>query len=491
MSFHLLRCFWVVSLILITIQKNEAQTVTAQAIQNEITRIMADPQLKHARLGLYVQNVKSNKVLLNHNGTKSFTPASVMKVISTATALNVLGKNYKFITRLEYDGIIQNGVLKGNLYIRGGGDPTLGAEGLGILMKTWTDAIKKLNIKRIDGKIVGDARIFEHQMTPPNWSWVDLGNYYGAGASGLSIHENMYRVYFKSGAKIGSATTVVRHEPKITNLWFTNEVTAGTKNSGDQSYIYGSPYSFHRYVRGTIPVGQKAFAVKGSMPDPALFCADFLRRKLQTAGVFVNGEATTVRHLKHQNKMSWKKRTVFHTHYSATLQEIVKKTNLKSMNLYAEHLFKMISQKLKGKGSTKVSASLIESHWRAKGINTGGLVVDDGSGLSRTDLVTPQQLTQILDKMQDSKNFDALFYSLPVAGKSGTMARRCRGTIAQGNLRAKTGSLTGVRSFSGYVTNPQGQRLAFTLMVNNYTGAGYNVSAKLEKLLVLVAKLKS
>lgn len=469
-------------------QENNDNEASAEDILKEIRKLLSEEKLKNASLGFYAIPVLSDKPLAEYNSEQSLSPASTLKIVTTSAALAVLGQDFVFETKLEYDGkITSEGTLEGNLYIKGGGDPTLGANNLNALMDNWAKAIKDKGIKKINGILVGDASIFEDHLTPDTWTWADMGNYYGAGACGLSIAENAYKIFFSAENKVGINAKFLRTEPQINNLEIVNEVQTGTSDSGDNAYIYGAPYSFLRYIRGTIPAGANNFEIKGSLPDPALFCAEYLQKKLIANGISCK-EVSTDRLLKIKNKFSDDKRTVLHQTFSEALKEIVKTINLESMNLYAEHCLKMIAYKKTKEGSNAKGIEEISNFLKSKKIDTNGLLMYDGCGLSRFNALTTKQLALILKTMQNENEFQSLFYSLPIAGKTGTMKNRCKGTVAEGNLRAKSGSVSGIRSFAGYVNSRSGKRIAFAIMVNNFSGSGSELAKKLEKIMVLLAQ---
>lgn len=380
-------------------------------------------------VGIYAVDAESGRVLYDENSQKNMTPASSLKVVTTATALQILGPEFRFKTELEYDGSLESGTLKGNLYIHGGGDPCLGVD-IAKQIEEWTSAIQKLGIHVIEGEVVGDASRWESALAPPGWLWEDLGNYYGAGACALSFHENKYTLFFKPG-RVGEAAQILRLDPFIPGLQLVNEVKTGPEGSGDRACIYGSEYSLLQIVRGTIPAGLKEFAIKGAIPDPAQFCAITLIDALKDKGIAIK-----------RQRIPSGKRTAFHTTYSPPLKEIIFSTNHKSHNLYAEHLLKKMGEATYGEGSTQGGIQAVKSFWQAQQIDLEGLA--DGSGVSRKNLVTARQMVAILLKMKDSMLFRN---SLPEE-KTG--------------IRAKSGSMTGVIAYAGYAG-----RVVFAIIVNH------------------------
>jgi D-alanyl-D-alanine carboxypeptidase/D-alanyl-D-alanine-endopeptidase (penicillin-binding protein 4) len=337
----------------------------------------------HASVSAYAVHMETGEVLIDENSNKSLIPASCLKVVTTAAALHILGPESKFQTDLTIDGTIEEGELKGNLIIVGGGDPCLGSgASWGKQIETWVEAVQKKGIKKIEGKVIGDASLWEKALAAPSWEWEDLGNYYGAGACALTFHENNYAVFFKPGKKEGEEAAILRTEPAIATISMQNEVKTGPIGSGDRACIYGSEFSPVQHLRGTIPLGVNEFSIKGAIPDPAAFCAHLLKTALQKKGITVNDQALP----------QGKNRTILHTTYSPSIKEIVHQTNQKSVNLYAEHLMKKIGQSVLKEGSTSAGAKAIADYWSKQKIDLEGFNMVDGSGLSRKNLVTAKQM---------------------------------------------------------------------------------------------------
>ena len=464
-------------------------TVTAfaqNAIQNKTNQLVQSEVMKHGQLGVYVMEVNSGKVLASSEANKSLIPASTLKAIVTASALKMLGANYQFKTELQYDGVISNGVLKGNLYIKGYGDPTLAsdqmdeADGLEVIQQAWIAAIKKAGIRQIDGAIVGDGSYFKGNIAGKSWQWNDLGNYYASGAWGLNFHENLYYLYLQKTSNIGGTPKVVRTQPRIPNLRFVNELKSAGSRTGDNAYIYGGPYAETRFIRGTIPAGSGTFKIKGSIPDPPFLAAHSLLTALENSGI-----STQKRALTHIEVPQKSRRQILHIHYSPTLNEITKRANHKSVNLYCEAMIRAIGAKNNTKNSLEGGIEAIEEYWEAQGLNISGFFLTDGSGLSPRNGITPSQMVGILRLVaRDRALFNTFYATLPIGGQSGTIKYLFKGTAAAGNIRAKSGSLGRVRSYTGYAKSASGKLLAFAVIANNYKGSSRTIRRELEKLMV-------
>ncbi len=405
-----------------------------------------DPcSLDHAIVSIYAIDSKTGKVLIDQNSDLSLMPSSCIKIATTAAALHLLGENHRFETHLEYDGFIDHQTLQGNLYIRGGGDPCLGSDRIaGALpwekqIETWADAIQKLGIQRIKGQVIGDATKWEKALAAPSWNWEDLGNYYGAGACALSFHENSYSIFFKPGSHVGQDAAILRTDPPLSSHCFQNEVKTGPEGSGDCACIYGSEYSSTQYIRGTVPAAVKEFAIRGAIPDPPTYCANLLVKELQNRGITIEK----------QNLSQSDKRVDFDTTYSPTVKEIVHWTNRMSINLYAEHLLKGMGEKIFNEGSTTSGIKAVTNFWRSQNLDLGGLNMVDGSGLSRSNLITTKQLVVMLLQIKKSDCFSTFFESLPQRG---------------GLMRTKSGNMSLVKGHAGYTGD-----VVFAILINQCT----------------------
>lgn len=396
-------------------------------------------------------------------------PASTMKAITTATALELLGADFQFETNLEIAGTLdEEGTLAGDLIVRGGGDPTLGSSNIAATFSRWRAALSEAGIKKIEGSIIGDASLFGTRMVPDSWQWNDFGNYYGSGASGLTFHQNQFYCSFRT-PKVGGRAPLIGTDPKLPEVEFVNEMRVGSPGSGDNGYIYGAPYGKVYYLRGTVPAGSGSFTIKGSLPDPAFFCARAFSKYLVDGGMIVTGEPTTIRRLAIEDK-SVAARKIIHTESSDSLGALMVLTNQKSNNLRADCMHRMIGWKASKEATIKASSEATRKHWAAKGVDMRGFYMDDGCGLSRANTVTPRQMAMILYHAAKGEEFDVFYRSLPVSGRSGTLRSMGRGSSSEGRIVAKSGTIGRVRNYAGYVNARSGKRYAFALFVNNYSG---------------------
>lgn len=481
------------------LQKEEKTDTVKEpnAVEAELLEFINDVELQNASIGFYAIDMSSGDVIAQHDPDLSLVPASTMKLVTTATALEMLGSKFHFRTTVEYDGKIDSArVLHGNIYIKGGGDPALGSEYFKNVylkphfMEKWVKAIQDLGIDSVDGAVIGDARIFDINMIPHTWIWGDIGNYFGSGPCGLTVYDNKYDVYFKSGAKNGDSTWITRIEPDIPGISFINKVKASSVMK-DMAFIYGYPYDTLRLITGSIPKGKDEFIIKGSIPDPPYLVAKELEGRLKDAGINCSMPATTIRKITMTQELPDSSRTKITVTYSPKLEHIIFDTNHKSLNLWAEHLLNYFGVFKYNCGDTFSGTKALTAFWKSKGMDTKGMYVNDGSGLSRYNGITVKHLVAILRYMKnESDHFDAFYKSLPIAGKTGTIKSICRGTVAQNNLRAKSGYMSRVRSYAGYVTTVSERDIAFAVIVNNFNCTPYQIKKKIEGLLVKLAELK-
>ncbi len=468
------------------------QLLNSQPILHKVKNFYKTDILKHSQWGISFKYVGSNDELFSYNPELALAPASGLKIITTATALNYLGEDFQFTTKLYYSGNISpEGILNGNVYIVGGGDPTLGSDvvknslSLNKLLDSLSNVIKSLGIRKIVGSVIADNLMYEGNSVPDYWQYMDLGNYYGAGAEALTIHENSYDLYFLPAKNIGDTAEIAEIVPQIPNLVFSNYMLTGPVGSGDNGYIYSAPYQFFALLRGSIPQGYNTFKIKGSIPDPALFAAQIFSKKLKDDNVDVLYEP-----YKLNFKREYDENKLIAVIKSPPLKDIVSLTNKKSINLYAELLLKAISFRFGGKGNTMFGTGIIKKYLDSLKISTQPLDLYDGSGLSRTNTITAKLMTDFLSAITEAPYFTSFYNSLGIAGVSddeSSYKNFGSGTILEGNARLKSGYINKVRSISGYVKGKSGKLIAFSLIANNFFGSAKQIDAIHSKIIEFIA----
>jgi D-alanyl-D-alanine carboxypeptidase/D-alanyl-D-alanine-endopeptidase (penicillin-binding protein 4) len=434
-------------------------------------------------ISLAVCDARTGEILIKSEPQLSLVPASIFKVVTMATALEVFGPDYRFKTVLAYSGSIKNDTLWGDLLIIGGGDPTLGSDyfpGTKSFTDDWAKSLKTAKIRVVTGKLIVDSSVYEKIQVPGTWAWEDLGSYYGATPSGVSVYDNLFEIHMSSPLAVDQPAKIRSVKPEIPGLEIRSEVLSSDINS-DQSYIFGNPEDNRRVIRGTIPKGESDFTVKASMPDPAVVLSFIFRQKLRESGIEILGttayERATIGY------------SVVKETFSPPLSEIIRITNFESVNLFAEHLLKHLAWQKNGIGTTKDGCQFVADFWKEKGMPMNGFFMTDGSGLSRFDALTAGQMCWILNYMNArSSNKELFIKSLPAAGW-GTLTAFDPENFPNNCLRAKSGSMTRVRCYAGYLKTDSGKDLSFAIMLNNFSCTMKEATQKIQELLVKFREL--
>jgi D-alanyl-D-alanine carboxypeptidase/D-alanyl-D-alanine-endopeptidase (penicillin-binding protein 4) len=467
------KTFFIISLILMTLPS------FAQESSSETYR--SDSSLMHASVSLCVADAETEVVFIDYNSEISLIPASVMKVITSAAALELLGPDYTFKTKVGYTGSLnkRSGKLTGNIIILGGGDPALGSqyfsEHYQNFTDNWVSEIKKLGIKRIKGRVITDDSYYDYLPVPDKWLWEDEGNYYGAGAYGLSVFDNSYEIHFKTFSD-SSSPEITRIIPIECTQELTNFLIAsGTTDEGN---IFSAPYSTSGWMHGSIPVNQLDFVLKASVTDPPLLLARMINDKLKVNKVKISGTPTTRRVEKKYKEVKIEQITET---VSPPLTDIIEVLNHESVNLFAEHLIKELGRKFKNTGSTAAGSAVITDFLRNCGIDTNGMFIEDGSGLSPLNSINTRELVHLLVYMKNKgKYFAQYLSSFPDAGKEGTLKNYFKDPVFDSRLKAKSGSMTRVRSYAGYFTTLSGKKMVFSIIINNYSGPSKKIITGIE-----------
>ena len=459
-----------------------------------VDSVQNDPEIRSGIVAASIRSTQTGEYKFQYNAYKSVNSASVLKLVSTASALSVFGPNYRFRTFLEYDGIIVDSVLQGNIYIRGTGDPSLGSARIGSsvdeVSKYFALKIKEYGIKKIDGYILGDGSMFSENTLADSWVWGDIGNYYGAGINGLNINENLYSVYFKQSKRVGDFAPITKITPEIPNIKNINKVSIAERGSGDNVQLYSTPFSATVLSEGTIPAGENEFPVKGSIPDPPTFLAYQVQKGFISIAGMIENPIVSFHNFKSSEGYYPKQRYIIFTYDSPPLSSLIKDCNYHSINLYADAFLKSVGYNLSKDGSFDAAVKTQKQLWSQKGVDLQGFMIRDGSGLSPSGVLTANNLTDILFSMKSDASFPEYYASIPIVGVSGTVQNLAKGSKAAGNVRAKSGSISNTRSFSGYFTALSGEMMSFTYIINRYAdGADRKVRRYLEEMIKLMVEI--
>ena len=454
-----------------------------------LERFLGAPYMKGASVSFMIKDIQNDTAIISYDAFREVIPASVLKIVTTASALEIFGEDFRYETAIAYDGQINDSTLFGNLYIIGSGDPTLGSSELGKdsdkTIREWIAAIKKCGIRTITGSVIADESIFDLEGVSMKWMREDLGNYYGQGSYGLNIFDNRYTLYLQTSAP-DSKPFILKTEPEIPSLIFRNYLITA-KSEKDSSYITGFPFVNERYLYGVVPPNRNVFQLKGDIPEPALFLAQYLTKQLQNSAVNVCDSPTDYRIILQNNGLMNHDRKIIAITYSPAMRELIRITNHVSHNLYADALLKTIGLKHPADevtSSFEKGFRILKQHWKEKGLNTSSLWMFDGCGLAATDKLTASFVCDLLSYMYTQSSVSKSFIkSLPRAGMEGTVANTLRGSQLQEVARLKSGSMSRVRSYAGYVTKDN-KAYAVVILINNFSCTQAQLKMDIERLLL-------
>lgn len=464
-------CFALVALFFL-FQLNAFSQSLGEKVGKSFAVFEADRDLKYGIASLTVMNTRTGEIVYAKYDKLGMAPASTLKTITLATAYDVLGKDFKYETDLLYSGVIKDGVLEGDIIIKGSGDPSLGSDNFKetkteVLLKRWTEAIKSAGIKRISGRVIADDSMFNGQMAPEGWIWSDMGQYYGAGVSALNWHENKMRVVFAAKGRVGDKATFVRTIPMSSEMEIINEVTIGPAGSGDQVYAYSAPYSTKIILRGTYGIDLNK-EIEISMPDGAYEVAFGLSSALISQGIAVNGEVNTAFLLQSEGKKMPANAIVLDRYLSPDLNRLSYWFLKESINLYGEALLKTAAFHEGINTKTSDASAWEQKFWASRlAIDLGALKIMDGSGLSPENRVTTLAMVQVLNDIRKENWFDSYYENIPLVN----------------NMKMKSGTIDGVLGYAGYHTSRDGTPLVFAFLVNNHEGRASSMRQKMFRVL--------
>ena len=476
--------------------------------QKAVEDICAQEPLRAGLVGVLAVRADGD-TLVAINVRQRLVPASNVKLLTTGLALHRLGADYRFETRIAHTGTVQDGILRGDVYILGGGDPTTGsrsdcAEGIGKTFATWAKLLADAGIKTVEGRILGDPRAFA-TPTPQNlgWTFDDLGTYYGAGPTGLNFFENAQNFYITPGTA-GSAPNYKVQYPETPWIRVDNHAVTGPARSSNSLYYVNSTLVPHAELAGSFPVDRRGYTLECSNAFGAYTCAWYFRNYLQKNGIEVRGgwgDITPQGEVRtdltpgtlRTPAVAADSLTVLGSSYSAPLSAIVRDTNCESDNFYAETLLKTLAVRAGLTAGQDDCEKAAEAGLRSLGLRTDGACHQvDGSGLSRKNYVSPAFFVRFLRKMMTVPAWEPFFASLPVPGTKGTLETRFEKAPQEfkERIHMKTGSMNGVRCFSGYVTasdgNPQ-HTIVFSVLVNNCPEPSYQMVPVLDGIIEAIA----
>lgn len=435
--------------------------------------------VQRAAWGIVVHSLDRDERLVEVSPRTLFVPASVAKLVSVASAAEAVGWDYRFETTLRATGPLVDGVLNGNLVVVGSGDPTIGGRA-GDDLTAWVDALKAMGLRRIDGHVIGDDDLIEEPRPALAWAWDDLGYNAGALFGALNFAENRMSVIVAGGPAEGAETTL-SVEPYAVQRPLTNRTVTGAAASTMLLWPEQRPGEVPLTIAGSIPAGAAPVRLSVSAGNPTLWFASVLCDRLRRSGIEITGDARDVDDvLPRPDRDS---ATLLFAYQSHPLSEVVQPLLKDSINLYGEAVLRLNA----ARGTLPTNDAALDGlrqRMAAWGIAADAQQLIDGSGLSRRDVIAPEALLAVLRRMYDPAETSPFMTGLPIAGTDGSLAGRMKGTPAEGNVRAKTGTMSNVRSLAGYVTTRDGERLAFVIIANNFEGTGAQANEAQDRMAV-------
>ena len=477
--------------------KGPAPAESLPELQRRIAEHLAQPRFEAALWGVKIVSLDSGATVFESNPSKRLKPASNAKLFTAALALDRLGPAFRIKTSVySHTGPDPSGVVRGDLTVFGRGDCTLAARfndgDHARSLEPLVSALLAAGVRRVEGDLVGDESYFRGPPLGSSWAWDDLQNYYGAEVSALTQEDNVVDLVFKSGPRVGAPCEIAAGPP-TTFLTFVNRSRTVSKSGPRQITLYRPAGANTVYISGTLPVATN-WTDAVSVHDPALWFVTRLKELLEKRGVQVTGRPRAVNWLDREtDPLDLTKLVELTSIESRPLSDILPKMLKPSQNLYAQLLLLQVGrQKSENKTQTTEEAGIAELNRFARepGIRQGDLLFDEGSGLSRSALVTPNAIVQLLAFMDRHRAGRIYRESLPVAGVDGSLRHRMKGTAAEKNVQAKTGTIGYVQTLSGYLTTAAGERFAFSLLLNACDDPGHGAKDDLDPIPVLLAEFK-
>ena len=436
---------------------------------------------------MLIQSADTGDILFATNPTKLMMPASNMKILTLATSAERLGWDYTFETRLVTSGAIEGGVLKGDLIVIGSGDPSLGSrvgDG-GRTMAAWADELWNAGIHAIEGQLIGDDNAFEDEGIGAGWSWDDLAYGYAAPVGALAFDENAVELAIRPGAVVGDLGEISLRSAD-SGLKVDNHLTTSPASGEFLLDLRRAPGSARLTVRGAVPIGTPEFVRTASIDNPTDFFLAALRRALNARGITVTGQSLDIDFVIPTPESS--RARILVSHRSPPLSELAMPLMKVSRNLYGETLLKTLKTQDGRAGTVQAGRDAVVEVLQSWGLSPDSVILSDGSGLSRYNYVTAETLVSVLRHVADDQRhavpFDA---TLPVAGRDGTLGNRMKGTVAEGNVHAKTGAFSNVRAVSGYVRTRDNERIVFSIVANNFNASPREIDRASDRALELIA----
>lgn len=468
-----------------------AQISADKKLYDYVNTIIKDKHLKGAFFSVKLVNFETEKTIFEHNSELKMVPASIQKAITTGIGFASLGENYTFKTSVCYNGTIDaDSVLNGNLYVVGGGDPSLCSKNFPeasseTVFNKITYSLKNAGISVINGKIIIDDSYFDgnHSVSETvhsSWEWEDIGSYYGTGIHGLNFCENAFTV--KISCKESSETVISPEYPYAETVMpdIVSDITIIHQDSLPNVMPFSSPNANRYVISGEMPAGKET-TLDCALQNPAEAFEFWLREYLKNAGITVNNNSI--------DSVFDNEKCLLTEIESSPYRELARFTNYVSHNLFADAIFKNISKIATGKTSFSKSSANMDNLLKSLKLNTQDIRIVDGSGLSRHNLITAGFMCEYLVAIK--RHVPDFHLSLPSPGAEKSTLRYFMSSYAGKNknrIFLKSGSMTGVLNYAGYIVNKNGEIMCVTIMINNFTCKTKDIKPKLEQLVYLMSE---
>ncbi len=443
-------------------------------LRADLAALFISPRFERSFWSVLVRSADSPHALYELNGAKLMMPGSAMKIVTAAAAAEQLGWDYRFETRIVALAPVEAGVLRGDVFVVGGGDPGISERGdTPGLLRALAHQVREAGITRVEGGVVGDDDLYDDRGFGAGWTLDNIPYGYSAAVTALEYNEGSVDLMIRSGAAAGEPVAI-QVRPEGGGLEIANRLVTVEGTGAGRLTLQRPPGSPRLVVEGQIPAGAAPFVRTASVDNPTRFFASAFRAALMAEGVPVAGDAIDIDDLVSKPDLTDARTLV--SRQSAPLRQILSSMMKVSQNQYAELLLKAV-------GLERVREAL-----RRWNIPDDSYVMADGSGLSRYNYVTSDALVRILQAMRgESDDASAFVESLPIAGRDGTLAARLMKTPAEGRVRAKTGTVDNVRAIAGYVETADGETLVFSMIANNFTVPSAEVDAAADQALIRLA----
>lgn len=463
-------CITFVCLFICDIRYNislEAHSAGLDNLNKRILQLLKNPSLEKVSCGINVVSIKKNISLFRYRNNDLFSVASNMKLLTTAAALDYLGPDFEYKTYIEaYGTITASGELHGDIVIRGSGDPNLSGRfyngNILAIPESWTAAIKNRGLYKITGDIIADDSIFDRVYINPSWPENQLSEWYCAPSCGLSFNDNCVDITFIPGKKPGQIVTLLVEPNTSYFTIFNNGIY--TPNKREHAYsIFRKPGTNQIFIKGKYWVNASPEKRWVSVHNPALYLATVFKEVLEKNGITVCGNA----------RLIGKSETINDnleriTQMTSTMKQTVFVTNKRSQNFYAEQIVKTLGAQVKGSGTLQAGIEVLNDFMGKLGIHPDEYQIEDGSGLSKGNKLSPIMITTLLMYMSEHPFGTVLYDSLPVSGMDGGIKNRMNSPGYKNKIHAKTGYIAKTSALSGYIDTANGDVLAFSILMNNF-----------------------